>query len=105
MLGEQRMGDGSDVFDCAIRMGDTELDRILSLLLQCLPHLFAHPVAIVWMDTLEDSFGIRKTLRWLKVPDSVAFLRPVEIPARVKDRGAGMAQPLCFGQISFAASE
>src|SRR5208282_6584773 len=100
------MAGGFEVFDCPVGKNDSELDHVLSFLAQRLQDLCAHPVAIVWMDPLPRRFTVGETLQRIKTPDSVAFLRPIENSScRVIDRGARVAQPLCFGQISFAASE
>ena len=61
-------------------------------------------IAIVWVYPLQYTFEVGKALPRIKSPNSVTFLRPVDRPCGVKDNGAGMAQPLCLGQISFAAS-
>ena len=87
--------------------GRTILNSIACSLFWC----SAFPVS---SHTLSRSSGwIRcNTVSWFGMPwsgsscpDSIAFLRPVESPCRVESRGAGVAQPLCFSQISFAASE
>ena len=99
------MGDGLDMFDGPFGQDDSELDRMLSFVVQCLPDHVAYSVAVVWMDTLLHSLMARESLHRVKLPDPVAFLRPIEIPCLVEHRGAGMAQPLCFSQIGFTASE
>ena len=59
--------------------------------------------AIVWVNPLQHGFELWETLPRIQIPDSVTFLRPVHRPCRVKDNGAGVAEPLRFGQIGFAA--
>src|SRR5208283_2207821 len=105
MRGERGTAYGFEMFDTPIGKDDSEPERVLSPLEQRLPDFAAYSIAIVWMDPLPDSFAVRETQQRIKPPDSVALLRPIEEPCRVKDRGAGVAQPLCFGEISFAASE
>src|SRR5262245_18038964 len=90
------------IFDCPIAEYNFELVRVIFFLAQCLLDLFPHPVSIV--DPLPQSFAAWKALQWIKPPDPVTLVRPIEIlhRCRVEDPGTGVAQPLCFGQISFA---
>ena len=94
-----------DMFDRSVGKYDSELDCETSFLTHGLVGLCIDPVAIVWVYPLQHGFLAREALQRIKSPDSVAFLRPIDRPAGVEDQGAGVAQPLCFGQISFAASE
>src|ERR1700730_3012145 len=57
------------------------------------------------MDPLPHSFTAGRTLQRIKPHNSVGFFRPIESRRFVEGPSAGVAQPLCFGQISFAASE
>src|SRR5690242_10963977 len=57
------------------------------------------------MYPLQHSFEEGQTLLRIQIPDSVTFLRPVDGPSFVKNNRAGVAEPLCFRQIGFAASE
>src|SRR5262245_65681518 len=57
------------------------------------------------MDPLPQSVLVRKTLQRIEPPDSVAVFRPIQGRCRVEGPGPGVAQPLCFGQISFALTQ
>ena len=103
--GEQRMAGRFDIFDRPVGKYDSELECEISLLMQRLLGLYIYSLAIIWMDPLQHSFPVREALQRIKSPDLVTFLRPVDRPCRVEGQGAGVAQPLCFGQIGFAASE
>jgi hypothetical protein len=54
---------------------------------------------------LPHSFAAREAVQWIKPPDSVALLRPIERRCLIEGPGTGMAQPLRFGQIGFAAAQ
>ena len=54
---------------------------------------------------MQHSFPVREALQRIKPPYSVTFLRPVNRRGRVEGQGAGVAQPLRFGQIGFAAPQ
>ena len=99
------MAGGFEIFECSIGKDDPELDGVVSFLARGLRQSLSHSVAIVRMNPLQHSFTVGGTLQRVKTQNSVGFLREVDRPCGVKDRGAGMAQPLCFGQIGFAASE
>ncbi len=100
---ERGVAYGFEMFNRPVGKDNSELDRVLSLLEQRLPDLAVHPVAIVWMDPLPDSFAVGETLQRVKPPFGASSTN--ESPSRVIDRGARVAQSLGFSQISFAASE
>ena len=99
------MADGFEIFDCPVRKNDSELDHVCSTLAQRLKSFISYPVAIVWMNPLQHSFEVGEAMPRIETPDSITFFRPVDRPCLAKDNGAGVAQPLCFGQIRFAAPE
>src|SRR5262249_43087946 len=105
--GEHMMANCFEIFDRSIGKHDSELDRVVSFLAQRLLGLVEHPVSVVWMDPLQHNCAVREALRRIKPPNSVTLLRPIEnFPrSRVCGPGTGAAQPLCFGQISFAAAQ
>src|SRR5690349_18117552 len=78
MLGKQMMANCFEIFDCSIGEHDSEIDLVISFLLQCVLGLFQHPVSVAWMDSLPHGCAVRQTLLWIKPPDSVALLRPIE---------------------------
>ena len=99
------MAGGFEIFDCSVGKDDSELDREISFLAQVPPRVSASTLSRSsgWIrcSTVSRSGGPAAD----QAPNSVTFLRPIDRPCRVEGRGAGVAQPLCFGQISFAASE
>src|SRR5262252_3167708 len=99
------MADGFEIFDCPVRKNDSELDHVCSTLAQRLKSFISYPVAIVWMNPLQHSFEVGEAMPRIETPDSITFFRPVDRPPLAKNNGAGVAQPLCFGQIRFAAPE
>ena len=99
------MGGYVEIFDCSIRQYDSELARVVSFLAHCLLDPFPYPVSIVWVDPLPHSIAARKALQRIKPPDAVVFLRIIDRrQCPIGDPGAGVAQPLCFRQIGFAAA-
>ena len=57
------------MFDCPFGKDHSELDLVLSPLLQRLKDLFAHPVAIVWMNPLQHRVEVGQTLQGIKTPE------------------------------------
>src|SRR4029077_19532814 len=57
------------------------------------------------MDPLPHGFAAREAVQWIKPPDSVALLRPIERRCLIEGPGTGVAQLLRFGQIGFAAAQ
>ena len=62
------MADGFKMFDGPFRKNHSELDLVLSPLMQRLKNLFAHPVAIVGMDPLQHRVEVGETLQGIKTP-------------------------------------
>ena len=57
------------MFDRPFGKDRSELDLELSPLLQRLKDLFAHPVAIVWMNPLQHRVQVGQTLQGIKTPE------------------------------------
>ena len=57
------------MFDCPVGKDHSELDLVLSPLMQRLKNLFAHPVAIVWMNPLQHRVEVGETLLGIKTPE------------------------------------
>ena len=57
------------------------------------------------MDPLPHSLFDWEALDRIKTPNLVAFLRPIDGVCRSEDPRTGVAQSLCFGQISLAAAQ
>src|ERR1700757_5058550 len=105
--GEDMMARRFEIFDRSIGQHDSQLDCVVSFLVQSLHKLFAHRIAVVRMDPLRCCFVARKSLRWIEPPDSVIFVGPIDNASReglitVEIRvsmngndpiGAGMGQP------------
>ncbi len=94
-----------NMFDRSIWKYDSELERKISFLTQGLLSLCIRLLAIIWMYPLQHSLPARKTLRRIKTPYSITFLRPINRRRRIEHQGAGVAQPLCLGQIGLAAPQ
>jgi hypothetical protein len=56
------------------------------------------------MYPVPERFVARYALQRIKPPDAVSLPRPLENRRLVVDCGTGVAQPLCFRQIGFAAA-
>jgi hypothetical protein len=56
------------------------------------------------MDPSPHGFAGRQNQQRIESPDSVVFFRPVEGRCRVEGPRSGVTEPLCFGQIGFAAA-
>ncbi len=56
------------------------------------------------MDPLPHRFAARNALQRIKPKDAGSLLGQIKNFRLVVDRGTGVAQPLCFRQIGFAAA-
>src|SRR5271165_1108576 len=100
--GEHRTAVCFEVFDRSVGQYDSELDRTASLLAPCELVLFAGSVSVVRVNPSPHRFAARNSLQRIKPPDAVSLLRPIKNRRLIVDRGTGVAQLLCFGQISLA---
>src|SRR5882672_5474337 len=91
------------MFDLPLGEHNFELDVVIYFFTHCLLDIFDHPVSILWMDSLQHCFAVRKTLLRIEAPNSEIFLRPIDRLVTIERPTAGMAQPLRFGQISFTS--
>ena len=71
---EKRVARRFNIFHSSVGKDDSELEREISFLAQGLVDLIIYSLAIIWMDSLEYSFPVRKPLLWIKPPYPVAFL-------------------------------
>src|SRR6202030_3119725 len=94
-----------DVFDRSIGQYDSELVPKASLFAHSVLDVFVHPVSVVWMDPAPHRFAARKALQRIKPPDAGSLLGPIKNFRLVVGRGTGVAYPLCFRQIGFAAAK
>ena len=62
------MADGFKMFHSPFRKDHSELDLILSPLIQRLKYLFMHPVAIVGMDPLQHGVEVGEALQGIETP-------------------------------------
>ena len=93
-----------DVFARSIGQYDSELVRKAPLFAHAVLDVFVHPVSVVWVDPLPKRFAARNALRRIKPKDAGSLLGPIKNFRLVIGRGTGVAQPLCFRQIGFAAA-
>src|ERR1700738_4351731 len=71
--------------------------------LHCAVDSLLNPGSVVRMSSLKHEL-LRRFVGWIAVKDAKGFLRPVEFPAgNIPTETAGVAQPLRFRQIGFAA--
>src|ERR1700720_5015244 len=71
--------------------------------LHCAVDSLLNPGSVVRMSSLKHELH-RRFVGWIPVEDAKGFLRPVEFPAGdIPTETAGVAQPLRFRQIGFAA--
>src|SRR6267154_5266177 len=69
----------------------------------CAVDSLLNPGSVVWMSSLEHELH-RRFVGWIAFKDAKGLLRPVEFPAgNIPTETAGVAQPLGFRQIGFAA--
>src|SRR4051812_47306119 len=103
--GEQVMASCRQRFDCPIGKYNFELARVISFVAQRLLNLVPNPVPIVY--PLPQGFAAWKPLQRIKSPDPITLVRPIEIlhRSRVPDPRTGVAQPLGFRQVGFAAAQ
>src|SRR6476620_836885 len=93
-----------DVFDRSIGQYDSELVRKTSLFAHSALDVVVHPVQVVWMNPLPNRFAAWNALQRIKPPNAGSLFRPIKNFRLVVGRGTGVAEPLCFRQIGFAAA-
>src|ERR1700722_3470660 len=93
-----------DVFDCSIGQYESERVRKAYLFAHSALDVYVHPVHVVWMDPLPYRFAARNALQRIKPEDAESLLGPIKNFRLVIGRGTGVAEPLCFRQIGFAAA-
>ena len=85
-------------------MNESERVRKAPLFAYSALDIFVHPVHVVGMDPLPHRFAARNALQRIKPEDTESLLGPIKNFRLVIGRGTGVAQPLCFRQIGFAAA-
>ena len=79
--------------------------RIAPFLGECELNPCKHPVPVVWVKPFGHRFKGRNTQRRIKPPDAVSLLRKIEDLRFVGGRRTAVTEPLCFGQMGFAAAQ
>src|SRR6266508_338067 len=99
------MGDDVNVFDGTVWKQQTVFKiRVLSVA-GCAIECLSHGEKVFWMDSLEHAFQCR-FCSFVVLKDAKRLLRPEQLFAgQIPSKTAREAQPLCLGQIGFAAAE
>src|SRR3984957_2482127 len=75
--GRHRVAGCLKIFKCSIWKYNPELNCVVSTVPPCVQNLVIHPTSVIRMDPLLQGFVVRKTLIWVKPPNSVIFFRPI----------------------------
>src|SRR5712664_2635569 len=103
---ENRMTNAVNVPDGATRMHNAIIQFFVGIFMLGPVGRFPERRLIVGMNSLDEFFGSGRTIPWVKTQNAVAFLRPIpDVGVGTPGPTAGFAQPLRFGQISFAAPD
>src|SRR5216684_7985550 len=79
----------------------------MSFLAECLLDFSPHPFSIVRVNASPHIFSIWMALLWIKPPDAVTLVRPIQItrPCPIQNPSAGVDQTLCLCKPGFAAAQ
>src|SRR6267378_2210835 len=103
---ENRMTNAVNVPDGATRMHNAIIHFFVGIFMLGPVGRFPERRLIVGMNSLDEFFGSGKTIPWIKTQNAVAFLRPMpDVGVWTPCPTAGVAQPLRFCQVSFAAPQ